>query len=118
MLEIIVLLLVGLSPKEALSQTANTKIVVASYYGHECPGKMANGKKFDPKALTMAHPSLPLGTKVRVTNLSGKWETAVVTVTDRGPFVKGRGADVSKEVAKRLHFEKAGKCFLLIEIID
>ena len=62
---------------------------------------MANGAKFNMNELTAAHKSLPFGTKVLVTNLDNS-KTVIVTITDRGPFVKGRIIDLSRAAAKRL----------------
>lgn len=68
----------------------------ASYYGPGFVGKaMANGKPFNPNAMTTAHRSLPFGTRLRVTDQStGK--SVTVTVTDRGPFIAGRILDLSQ----------------------
>ena len=67
----------------------------------------ASGEKFSDSAQTAAHRTLPFGTKVKVTNLeNGK--TAVVRITDRGPFIKGRIIDVSIGVARDLDFVGRG----------
>jgi rare lipoprotein A len=74
----------------------------ASYYGDEFVHRtMANGKKFSQHKLTAAHKTLPLGTKVKVINLTNH-ERVKVRITDRGPFVKGRIIDLSKKAAKRI----------------
>ncbi|MGG5507477.1 MULTISPECIES: septal ring lytic transglycosylase RlpA family protein [unclassified Myroides] len=68
----------------------------ASYYHDKFSGrKTASGEIFDNTKYTAAHKSLPFGTKIKVTNLKNK-RSVVLTVTDRGPFVKGRAVDVSK----------------------
>lgn len=81
---------------------------IASWYGHNLRGRlMANGRRFDPRAATIAHRRLPLGTRVRVRNLrNGKAVEAVVT--DRGPDVPGRLIDVSRGVAERLGMVEDG----------
>jgi len=70
----------------------------ASFYGGHGDGfawqTMANGQLMNPNAMITAHRSLPFGTKLRVTNQSNG-KSVVVTVTDRGPFVGGRGLDLS-----------------------
>ena len=67
---------------------------VASWYGADFQGNpTASGERFDARAMTAAHPSLPLGTRVRVINLANG-RSVVVRVTDRGPFVCGRMIDV------------------------
>jgi rare lipoprotein A len=73
-----------------------------SLYGDEFSGKKtASGEPFDPTALTMAHRTLPFGTRVRVTNLENQRSVDVV-VNDRGPFVPGRIADLSEAAARRI----------------
>ncbi|MDR2222390.1 MAG: septal ring lytic transglycosylase RlpA family protein [Flavobacteriaceae bacterium] len=68
----------------------------ASYYHDKFTGrKTASGVVFDNSKYTAAHKSLPFGTKIRVTNLKNK-RSVVLTVTDRGPFTKGRTVDLSK----------------------
>lgn len=75
---------------------------MASWYGPDFHGKTtASGEKYDMHAFTAAHTTLPLGTRVRVTNLdNGK--DVVVKITDRGPFAKSRIIDLSHAAAKAL----------------
>jgi len=81
---------------------------VASWYGEPYHGrKTANGEIFDMKALTAAHPNLPFGTRLEVTNLANS-RSLVVTVNDRGPFVEGRIIDLSRRAAADLGFLGAG----------
>lgn len=69
----------------------------ASYYHDKFTGrKTASGQVFDNSKYTAAHKTLPFGTKVKVTNLKNK-RFVILTITDRGPFVKGRGIDISKK---------------------
>jgi rare lipoprotein A len=77
----------------------------ASLYGKGFHGKKtASGKRFDEHGRTAAHPTLPLGTKAKVTNLhTGK--STDVTITDRGPHAKGRDLDLSKGAAKQIGVE-------------
>jgi len=68
----------------------------ASYYHDKFSGrKTASGEIFDNSKYTAAHKTLPFGTKIKVTNLKNK-RSVVLTVTDRGPFTKGRTVDLSK----------------------
>lgn len=77
---------------------------VASWYGDPFHGRRAaNGTIYDQEAFTAAHKTLPLGTEVRVTNLENG-RSALLRVTDRGPFVEGRIIDVSRRAARRLGF--------------
>ena len=72
---------------------------LASFYTEGT--QTASGEKFDPNELTAAHPTLPFGTRLRVTNVaSGR--SVTVRVNDRGPFVPGRAVDVSYAAAEKL----------------
>ena len=74
---------------------------VASFYGNEDEpgGETASGQKFDQEAMTAAHLTLPFGTRLKVTH-EGK--SVVVTVNDRGPFIKGRILDLSTGAARAI----------------
>jgi rare lipoprotein A len=78
-----------------LSQAqSRTQSGIASVYSTESGNRTASGGRLNPGALTAAHRSLPFGTKVRVTNKrNGK--SVVVTINDRGPFVRGRIIDLT-----------------------
>ncbi len=77
---------------------------VASIYADELNGKKtASGEKYDRRALTAAHLTLPFGTRVKVTN-KDNGKTAVVRINDRGPHVKGRILDLSSSAAAALGF--------------
>ena len=73
----------------------SNKIYTASYYAYNTTRYTASGQKFNNCGLTAAHKTLPFGTKVKVTNVNNG-KTVVVTVNDRGPFIKGRDLDLSK----------------------
>lgn len=90
---------------------------MASWYGDEWAGRRtACGQSFDPERLTAAHPYLPCGTWVRVTNVrTGHSEFACIT--DRGPYADGREIDVSSRVAKRIDLEQFGVERVKIEIV-
>ena len=99
--------------------TANAyQIGVSSYYGEQFHGrKTANGEVFNMYKLTAAHRVLPLGTIVKVTNLSnGRW--VVVKVNDRGPFIEGRILDLSFAAALELEMVQAGTTKVMIEIVE
>jgi rare lipoprotein A len=91
------------SPKSKAYQVGT-----ASWYGEYFQGKTtASGEPFDMRDFTAAHPSLPLGTFVRVTNLrNGK--AVVVRINDRGPVVDGRIIDLSRNAASALGFKERG----------
>lgn len=82
---------------------------VASWYGADFHGRRtANGEVFDAKALTAAHPTLPLPSYAYVTNLeNGK--TVLVRVNDRGPYVNDRLIDMSYAAAKHLGYTNNGR---------
>jgi rare lipoprotein A len=78
--------------------------------------RTASGKRLSDSAYTAAHKTLPMGTKVRVTNqANGKSE--VVTITDRGPYIKGRIIDVTIGSAERLGFRSNGIAPVKIEVL-
>jgi rare lipoprotein A len=76
---------------------------VASVYSTESGSRTASGARLDPGGLTAAHRTLPFGSKVRVTNRRNG-RSVVVTVNDRGPFVRGRIIDVTPAAAHALGF--------------
>ena len=90
------------------SKSKAYQVGTASWYGEHFQGKQtASGEPFDMRDFTAAHPSLPLGTYVKVTNLrNGK--AVVVRINDRGPVVDGRIIDVSFNAARALGFRERG----------
>ena len=76
---------------------------VASVYSHESGSGTASGQKLNREAFTAAHRTLPFGSKVKVTNKSNG-RSVVVTINDRGPFVRGRVIDVTPAAARVLGF--------------
>lgn len=93
------------------------QVGIASYYGGKFQGrKTASGQRFDQNRLTAAHRTLRFGTKVRVTNIrNGK--SVVVTINDRGPFIRGRIIDLSLSAARKIGLERAGITKVKISII-
>src|ERR1700722_11255637 len=80
----------------------------ASWYGQDFDGKpTASGEDYDMNDMTAAHPTLPLGTYVRVTNLHNG-RAVIVKVNDRGPIVPGQIIDLSYGAAQALEFEHKG----------
>jgi len=76
---------------------------LASVYSHESGSGTASGQKLNREALTAAHRTLPFGSKVKVTN-KRNGRSVVVTINDRGPFVRGRVIDVTPAAAQALGF--------------
>lgn len=95
-----------------------TEIGLASFYADKFHGRVtASGEIFDQKKMTAAHRTLPFGSKVKVTNIKNK-KSIVVIINDRGPFVKDRVIDLSKEGAKRLDFIADGVTQVKVEVIS
>jgi rare lipoprotein A len=88
---------------------------VASFYSQ---GQMtANGEQFDPNELTAAHPTLPFGTKLRVTNTK-TGRSVTVRVNDRGPYVPGRVVDVSYSAAQALGMVRSGTASVKLDVVQ
>lgn len=79
---------------------------IASFYGNESGSQTASGQRFNQNAMTCAHRSLPFGTKLRVTHGD---RSVVVTVNDRGPFVRGRVLDLSTGAARAIGIGGVGQ---------
>jgi len=86
---------------------------IASYYSG---GRTANGERVSSRALTAAHPSLPFGTRVRVTNLANR-RSITVRINDRGPFKRGRIIDLTRRGADALGFRKQGLTQVRVETV-
>ena len=100
-----------------MSIPTHEMIGMASWYGNEFEGKfMASGKPMDGSQLTAAHPSLPLGTIVKVQNLNNRKEVEV-KITDRGPFHGKRMLDLSEAAALALGMKKPGTCPVKITVL-
>jgi rare lipoprotein A len=90
----------------------------ASWYGDAHHGKKtASGERYDMTELTAAHRSLPLGTRVRVTNVDNN-RSVVVRINDRGPFVRGRIIDLSRAAARELGPLGAGLFSVRLEVLE
>ena len=91
---------------------------VASYYHDSLHGnKTASGKIYNKNKLSAAHKTLPLGTRVRVTETKSGRSVELV-VNDRGPFVKGRIIDVSRRAASELGMLRKGVTKVKVEVIS
>ena len=119
MTALIIFLMLSLTAQSTNVQIKDS-IGISSYYGggDGYHGKRtANGEIFDENKLTCAHKTLPFGTKVKVTNLRNN-KTLILRVNDRGPFIKGRIIDVSKDASIKLEFYNQGSTKVKIEIVD
>lgn len=91
---------------------------LASWYGEREQGRpMACGEPFNEYAIVAAHPTLPLGTRVRVTNLRNG-RSVVVRIMDRGPRIADRAIDLSKAAAERLRFIREGLAPVRISVLS
>jgi rare lipoprotein A len=98
-------------------ETIYEEVGRASWYGPYHQGrKTASGERFDMNKLTAAHPTLPLGTEARVTNLE-TGRSVDVKVNDRGPYVKGRSIDLSAKAAQAIGMKKRGVATVRIEVL-
>lgn len=88
---------------------------IASWYGggRWHGRKTASGERFNQHALTAAHKTLPLGTRVHVRNLENN-QSVIVTINDRGPYARGRIIDLSKGAANAIHMAGTEKVELTI----
>jgi rare lipoprotein A len=90
---------------------------MASWYGYDWAGrKTANGERFNPEAMTAAHRSLPMGTRVRVTN-THNGRSVIVRINDRGPYIGGRVIDLSVGAARILGMVSRGVAAVRIEVL-
>jgi rare lipoprotein A len=112
-----VLLLASSACSSIVGSGGRAQVGEASRYGRNHQGKpTASGEAYDERALTAAHPSLPLGSRAKVTNLkNGK--SVVVRVNDRGPFVSGRIVDLSGAAARAIGLTEAGVARVRVEPI-
>jgi rare lipoprotein A len=106
------------TPFETDRHAAATKITsngLASFYSEGT--RTASGEQFDPNELTAAHPNLPFGTKLRVTDVA-TGRSVVVRVNDRGPFVPGRVVDVSYSAAAALGIVGRGTAQVKLDVVQ
>ncbi len=99
----------------ASSGTGRSFSGMASYYGNESGSRTASGQRMNANAMTAAHRSLPFGTKLRVTH-GGR--SVIVTINDRGPFVRGRVLDLSTGAARAIGLTGAGVGRVTAEVVS
>ena len=97
------------------SDTGRSFSGMASFYGNESGSQTASGQRFNQNAMTCAHRTLPFGTKLRVTHGG---QSVVVTVNDRGPFVRGRVLDLSTAAARAVGLTSAGVGRVTAEVVS
>jgi rare lipoprotein A len=102
-------------PHEPSGGTKTASQGIASFYSEGT--KTASGEKFDANELTAAHPTLPFGTKLRVTNVANG-QSVTVRVNDRGPYVPGRVVDVSYSAARTLGMVGGGVAKVKLDVVE
>ncbi len=108
----------GSRPSPVSSFERDVQVGFASYYDSRFDGsRTASGERYDEKALTAAHRTLPFGTRVQVTNLENG-RSVVVTITDRGPFARGRVIDLSRRAAHKLDILRDGTARVRLEVVE
>lgn len=101
-----------------LTAPAQAERGIASYYADKFHGrKTACGQRFNQHKLTAAHRYLPCGSKVQVTHL-GSGRKVVVSITDRGPFRRGRIIDLSKAAARKLRMLRRGLAKVQVKVLS
>lgn len=94
------------------------QVGLASYYHHSLQGQpTASGERYSTNKFTAAHKSLPFGSKLRVTNQKNG-QSVIVTVNDRGPWIKGRIIDISNCAARAIGLERSGVTSVRVELIS
>lgn len=112
-----VLIVLAIYIASAIYHQYNGWVLRASFYGEPFHGRVtSSGKVYDMNALTAAHRTLPMGTRLKVTNLKNGC-SVIVKINDRGPFMWGRNIDLSVAAAKRLKMVKDGITKVRIEIV-
>jgi rare lipoprotein A len=96
------------------SSSGHTFSGIASFYGNESGRQTASGQRFNQEAMTAAHRSLPFGTRVRVTHAG---RSVIVTINDRGPFVRGRVLDLSTGAARAVGLTGRGVGPVVAEVL-
>lgn len=106
------------TPNRALDgKPLRSFVCLSSWYGPDFDGQLtANGEIYDMYGQTAAHPTLPLGSVVRVVNLRTH-RSAIVRINDRGPYIPGRDLDVSYQVARELGFVRRGTARVRVELL-
>ena len=98
----------SVAPAAPAAASADASEGKVAYYGRKFAGrKTASGERFNPAAMTMAHKSLPFGTRVKVTNLKNN-RSVIVRVNDRGPTTGDRVGDVTTAAARKLNMLRSG----------
>jgi rare lipoprotein A len=110
--------IITFAPTASAQQIGETQKGLASWYGAKYHGrKTSSGEVYNRHKLTAAHNGLPLGTVVKVTNLSNG-ESVTVKINDRGPFRGRRIIDLSEAAAKKIQYRNAGLTEVSVEVVE
>ncbi|GAA4310735.1 septal ring lytic transglycosylase RlpA family protein [Nibribacter koreensis] len=110
--------IITFAPTASAQEVGETQKGLASWYGAKYHGrKTSSGEVYNRHKLTAAHNGLPLGTVVKVTNLSNG-ESVTVKINDRGPFKGRRIIDLSEAAAKKIHYRNAGLTEVSVEVVE
>ena len=111
------LIITGCSSVPSVSKGAIEK-GKASYYADKYHGRTtASGEVFNQQALSAAHQTLGFGSRVKVTNIANN-KSVIVTINDRGPFIRGRIIDLSKKAFSQIASVKQGVIDVTVEQLD
>jgi rare lipoprotein A len=102
-------------PETSGGTTPRVSQGIASFYSQD--SHTASGEKFDANELTAAHPTLPFGTRLRVTNVA-TGQSVTVRVNDRGPYVRGRVVDLSHSAAEALGMVDRGVAKVKLDVVQ
>jgi len=99
------------------ARAVDAEIATAVYYSRRLDGhRTASGERFNSNALTAAHKTYPLGTRLRLTNVRNK-RSVVVRVNDRGPFTPGRDLSVTRRAARQLGMLRTGHAQVQVTVL-
>jgi rare lipoprotein A len=103
---------------DACAAEIQTETGIASYYSNKLHGrKTSSGQRYDKNKLTAAHKTLPLGTQIEVTNLHNQ-SSVIVTINDRGPFIRNRKLDLSYAAAKEIGLLARGSARVSYSLVN
>jgi rare lipoprotein A len=113
----------AVAPEAAAEEEAGPRVIrtitgSASFYANSLAGRRtASGVRYNPREMVAAHPSLPFGSRLRVTN-EANGKVVEVKVVDRGPYARGRVLDLSRVAAEKLDFIRRGHTMVTIEVLE
>ncbi|WP_205503574.1 septal ring lytic transglycosylase RlpA family protein [Rufibacter psychrotolerans] len=117
-LTVLFIFFISFAPAAFGQEVGDKQNGLASWYGAKYHGRpTSSGEIYNRHKLTAAHNELPLGSKVKVTNLA-TGESVVVRINDRGPFRGARIIDLSEAAARKIHYRKDGLADVTVEVVE